>query len=64
MACAIESGQATGATPKNLSSRSVHTGGVLVAMCDGSVRFVDNDINLTTWRNLGSSRDGQALGDF
>lgn len=64
MACATESGQATGATPKNLSSRSVHTGGVQVAMCDGSVRFVDNDINLTTWRNLGSSRDGQALGDF
>ncbi len=64
MPCAHESGQTAGATPKNLSSRSVHPGGVQVALCDGSVRFVDNGIDLTTWRNLGSSRDGEVLGDF
>jgi len=64
MPCQHESGQATGATPKNLSSRSVHPGGVQVALCDGSVRFVQNDIDLTTWRNLGSSRDGDVLGEF
>jgi prepilin-type N-terminal cleavage/methylation domain-containing protein/prepilin-type processing-associated H-X9-DG protein len=64
MPCATESGQATGATPKNLSARSTHPGGVHVALCDGSVRFVGNTIDLTTWRNLGSSKDGQAPGSF
>ncbi len=64
MPCRHESGQATGATPKNLSSRSVHAGGVQVAMCDGSVRFVQNSIDLNTWRNLGSSQDGQVVGEF
>ncbi len=59
MPCATESGQATGATPKNLSSRSTHPGGVEVAMCDGSVQFITNSIDRPIWRNLGSSQDGQ-----
>jgi len=64
MPCASESGQTTGSTPKNLSSRSCHSGGVNVALCDGSVRFVGNSINQTTWQNLGSSQDGQVVGDY
>ena len=64
MPCANESGQATGATPKNLSARSSHPGGVQGALCDGSVRFISNSIDLTTWRNLGSARDGAVLGSF
>jgi prepilin-type processing-associated H-X9-DG protein len=64
MPCQNESGQTTGATPKNLSARSTHIGGVNVAMCDGSLRFIIDEIELTTWRNLGSSQDGQVLGEF
>jgi prepilin-type N-terminal cleavage/methylation domain-containing protein len=64
MPCQHESGKATGATPKNLSARSVHAGGVQVVLCDGSVRFVQDSIALTTWRNLGSSEDGEVLGEF
>ncbi len=36
---------------------SYHTGGVVVAMCDGSVDFVSNNIDLAVWRSLGT-RDG------
>ncbi len=64
MPCGNESGQASGSTPKNLSSRSTHTGGVGVALCDGSVRFVNDNVDLTTWRNLGSSQDRATLGSF
>jgi prepilin-type N-terminal cleavage/methylation domain-containing protein/prepilin-type processing-associated H-X9-DG protein len=47
------------------SARSLHTGGVNVALCDGSVRFVANGISLTTWQAMGWISDGQVLGpDF
>jgi prepilin-type N-terminal cleavage/methylation domain-containing protein/prepilin-type processing-associated H-X9-DG protein len=41
--------------------RSRHTGGVNTAMGDGSVRFFQNSIDLTTFRLLGSSQDGQVV---
>jgi prepilin-type N-terminal cleavage/methylation domain-containing protein len=39
-------------------SRSHHTGGVNVGLGDGSVRFVRNSINPTTWLRMGSPNDG------
>lgn len=41
-----------------------HTGGVMVGMADGSVRFISENISTATWRNLGARNDGQALPDF
>jgi len=51
--------------------RSMHVGGVHVAMCDGSVRFIDDYINrstsgnglagLSVWDRLICSNDGQVL---
>ena len=64
MPCATESGQATGSTPKNLSARSAHPGGVQIVRCDSSVKFISDSIDLTTWRNLGASRDGEVLGQY
>jgi type II secretory pathway pseudopilin PulG len=64
MPCATESGQTTGATPKNLSARSQHPGGVLVTFADGSVHFISDSVNLATWRNLGAANDGEVLGEF
>jgi prepilin-type N-terminal cleavage/methylation domain-containing protein/prepilin-type processing-associated H-X9-DG protein len=45
-------------------ARSQHPGGVNVCMADGSVRFVQNNINLLTWQILGNIGDGQTPGEF
>ena len=52
------------ASPWYLASRSKHTGGVQAALGDGSVRFISESVNLNTWRNLASSKDGQPIGEF
>lgn len=54
----------SGAYPTIQSARSRHAGGVNTVFCDGSVHFINNGINLQTWRNLGSSGDGQVLGEY
>jgi hypothetical protein len=34
------------------AARSSHLGGVVASMCDGAVRFVTDDIDLSTWQAL------------
>jgi prepilin-type N-terminal cleavage/methylation domain-containing protein/prepilin-type processing-associated H-X9-DG protein len=46
------------------TSRSRHPGGVNVLMADGSVRFIDQRINLGIWQGLGTIAGGEVLGDF
>ena len=46
------------------AARSNHPGGVNVLMADGSVRFVTDSIDLTTWRALGTCRGGEVLNPF
>jgi prepilin-type processing-associated H-X9-DG protein len=46
------------------ASRSRHPGGVNVLLVDGSVRFVQQDISLVTWRALGTIAGGEVTGDF
>lgn len=43
-----------------LAARSRHPGGVSVALCDSSVRFVTEGVDLATWRAL-SSRAGEEV---
>ena len=43
------------------AARSRHTGGVNVAVGDGSVRFVKNSITIGTWQNFGFIADGNVL---
>jgi prepilin-type processing-associated H-X9-DG protein len=43
------------------AARSEHPGGVNVAMCDGSVRFVSENVNLEIWRALGTRAGGEVL---
>jgi prepilin-type processing-associated H-X9-DG protein len=38
---------------------SNHSGGVNVALGDGSVRFVQNTISLQGWRAMGTIRGGE-----
>lgn len=46
------------------SARSAHTGGVQIALCDGSVRFVSENIDIKTWRALATRAGGEVLGEF
>jgi len=43
------------------SARSYHPGGVNALLCDGSVRFVKNSINLSTWQALASIGGGEVV---
>jgi prepilin-type N-terminal cleavage/methylation domain-containing protein/prepilin-type processing-associated H-X9-DG protein len=43
-------------------ANSGHTNGVNLALCDGSVRFVNNSISLATWRALGTRNGNEVLG--
>jgi prepilin-type N-terminal cleavage/methylation domain-containing protein/prepilin-type processing-associated H-X9-DG protein len=43
------------------SARSRHSGGVNVALCDGSVRFVSNSVDLATWQALASANGGEVI---
>jgi prepilin-type processing-associated H-X9-DG protein len=54
----------TGGSPTLFSARSRHPGGVQVALCDASVRFISETINLTVWRNLAGMQDGNPVGEF
>jgi prepilin-type N-terminal cleavage/methylation domain-containing protein/prepilin-type processing-associated H-X9-DG protein len=53
---------ATTALPENYAARSRHPGGVNVAMCDGSVRFVKNGIDVRTWRALSTTAGVEVVG--
>jgi prepilin-type N-terminal cleavage/methylation domain-containing protein/prepilin-type processing-associated H-X9-DG protein len=45
------------------AARSRHPGGVNVALCDGSIRFVRNTIALNTWMALGTMNGGEVIGE-
>jgi prepilin-type N-terminal cleavage/methylation domain-containing protein/prepilin-type processing-associated H-X9-DG protein len=46
------------------AARSRHAGGVNALLCDGSVRFVTNNIAWATWQALGTSKGGEVIGDY
>ena len=46
------------------AARSKHTGGVHVVLCDGSVRFVNENIFLGTWTGLATRAGGEVTGEF
>jgi prepilin-type processing-associated H-X9-DG protein len=50
--------------PATLAARSRHPGGVNVALCDGSVRFISDTIVIATWRALSTSQGGETLGEY
>ena len=47
------------ARPMTMAARSRHPGGVNTTMCDGSTRFVSNDVDRHVWLLMGSSQDGE-----
>lgn len=57
MACA-------GDWPNNYSFMSQHTGGGQFTLCDGSVRFISENIDLTVYRSLATIDGGETVGEF
>jgi prepilin-type N-terminal cleavage/methylation domain-containing protein/prepilin-type processing-associated H-X9-DG protein len=54
----------TTANPQHIAARSRHPNGVQITMCDGSVRFVSNSVNLDVWRAAGTARGREPAGEF
>jgi prepilin-type N-terminal cleavage/methylation domain-containing protein/prepilin-type processing-associated H-X9-DG protein len=50
----------TAGSPQYNATRSRHLGGVNAAMCDGSVRFIMNVINLSAWTAMGTMNGGES----
>lgn len=47
-----------------LSFGSYHPGGAQVTMCDGSTKFIHDDIEQDVYLSLGSRNGGEVVGDF
>ncbi len=48
----------------NQGFKSAHRGGAHFTLCDGTVRFISQNINYATYQQLGSRRDGRPIGEF
>ncbi|MEZ6122256.1 MAG: DUF1559 domain-containing protein [Planctomycetaceae bacterium] len=46
------------------SASSYHTGGVQALLCDGSVKFVSENIDHGTWIAVGTRLDGETIGEW
>ncbi len=51
----------TATRARETGARSYHTNGVNAAMCDGSVRFINNNIDIFTWRSMSTSQGGEVF---
>jgi prepilin-type processing-associated H-X9-DG protein len=43
--------------PYAMAARSRHPDGVVVAFCDGHIRFIDDSIGAVEWANMGTTRE-------
>lgn len=57
-------GLTSNCTGANIPLNSTHTGGVNIANCDGSVRFLNSSISLATLAQLATRDDGIPLSDY
>jgi prepilin-type N-terminal cleavage/methylation domain-containing protein len=46
------------------AARSRHVGGVTVLLCDGSARFVGDNVNRSLWRGLATRSGGEVAGEY
>lgn len=59
-----EATSSTAATYAVITTRSYHTGVVNSALVDGSVRTINENIDLNIWRALGTRAGGEVTGEF
>jgi len=48
----------------DMSFGSKHTGGAMFSFCDGSVKFITNTINTTTYGDIASRNGNEVVGNF
>lgn len=48
----------------NMPPSSRHVGGVHVQLCDGSVRFVSENVDRVVWRAVGTRNGGEVVSDY
>jgi prepilin-type N-terminal cleavage/methylation domain-containing protein/prepilin-type processing-associated H-X9-DG protein len=53
-----------GAPVRTYAARSRHEGGVNVALCDGSIRFVNDSIVTAVWQALGTAQGSEVTMDY
>jgi hypothetical protein len=58
--CAVS----TTAEPTMFASRSRHVGGVHVTLCDGSSRFVTENLDIGVWRAISTAQGNEVIGEF
>ena len=46
------------------TANSRHIGGVHLLLCDGSVKFASNNVDINLWQAIGSRNGGEIVGDF
>jgi prepilin-type N-terminal cleavage/methylation domain-containing protein/prepilin-type processing-associated H-X9-DG protein len=46
---------------QSIAARSLHSGGVNAVMCDGSVRFFPNEIDLDVWQALSTANGAESV---
>lgn len=51
----------TTSAPIMFASRSRHSGGVQTVLCDGSVRFITETIELSSWRAMATTNGGEVI---
>ena len=49
--------------PMHMAARSRHVGGVQAVNCDGSARFVTNDISFGVWQALGTTQGAETVAE-
>jgi prepilin-type N-terminal cleavage/methylation domain-containing protein/prepilin-type processing-associated H-X9-DG protein len=55
---------ADGYAVRVFAARSRHSGGVNVSFCDGSCRWISNQVDPQTWHALGTSQGSEVLGNY
>ena len=50
--------------PNQQGFSSLHVGGAQFALCDGSVRFISQSVNLGTYRDAATIQGGEVVGEF
>jgi prepilin-type N-terminal cleavage/methylation domain-containing protein len=60
----LKNAASPGSADPCIGYRSTHVGGVHVVLCDGSVRFVSDNINGPTYCGLATRANSEVLGDY